>query len=297
MSFPWYLVIPFFCAGLYAAGSLCFKQAYARGLGTMQAFTWQNLVGMLFFAPLFLTVKDGPSPAEYWKPLVTGTLIFCATCTTFVAIRAGDVSLVTPLMGTKVVFTAFIAAGLARQDLPWTLWAAALLTSAGIFVLGWHDLRRSSANFKVVGWCLLSAVLFAGADVLIGHWAGPFGSGAFLALVFCGIGMVSLVLARWQAHGAFQIPVEARRWVCWGAGIFNLNTLAMGLCMAAFNDPTGVNVVYGTRGLWSIALIWFVGSQWFGNRERETSAGTVGLRLAGALLILLAITVAVGSRT
>jgi drug/metabolite transporter (DMT)-like permease len=296
MSVPWYLLIPFVCAGLYAAGSLCFKQAYARGLGTMQAFTWQNLVGILFFAPLFLTVKEGPAPGEYWKPLVTGALIFCATCTTFVAIRAGDVSLVTPLMGTKVVFTAFLAAGLSQQQLPGALWVAALLTSAGVFVLGWHDLRGGKSNLKVVGWCLLSAVLFAGADVLIGHWAGSFGSEAFLATIFCGIGLVSLALARWQARGIFRIPPASRRWVYLGAGIMNLNTLSMGLCMAASNDPTGVNVVYGTRGMWSIALVWFAGRQWFGNAERDAPAGKMALRLAGALLILVALTVAVVSR-
>jgi hypothetical protein len=147
-----------------------------------------------------------------------------------------------------------------------------------------------------VGWCLLSAMIFAGADVLIGHWASGFGLEAFLALAFTGIGLLSLLTVRWQAPHAFRVPAAARRWLGWGAWLMGVNTFVMGLCIARSNDPTGVNVVYGTRGIWSIALVWFVGRRWFGNDERAAAGGSMGLRLAGALLILASVAAAVFSR-
>ncbi len=296
MAFPWYLLIPLFAAGLYAAASLFFKQAYAQGLGMKEAFYWLNFAGMVFFAPLLLTVETWPPPGEWWKPAVAGGMIFLGTWTTFAAIRAGDVSLVTPLMGTKVVLTALVAGVLAGTRLPTGLWVAAILTTVGILVLGWRDLQRGRGKAAAVGLCLLSSGIFAGADVLIGHWAGPFGRGAFLGTAFVGIGLLSLATWRHQAPGVFKIPAPARRMLALGAVLMTVNTLAMGLCIAGFNDPTGINVVYGTRGLWSLALVWYVGSRWFGNAERETSGGAMGLRLTGSLLILAAVAAAVVAR-
>ncbi len=296
MAFPWYLLVPFFCAGLYAAASLFFKQAYAQGLGLREAFYWLNFAGMVCFAPLLFQVSTWPPLTEFWKPLATAALIFCGTGATFSAIRAGDVSLVTPLMGTKVVFTALVAVGLAGTPLPLGLWVAAGLTTAGIFVLGWRDLQSGLGKAGAVGWCLLSSFLFAAADVSIGHWGGGFGRGAFLGTVFAGIGVLSLATVRWQAPAAFRVPVAARRFLVLGTVLMTVNTFAMGLCIAGFNDPTGVNVVYGTRGLWSLALVWFVGRRWFGNEERTTAGQVMGLRLVGSLLILSAVAAAVAAR-
>lgn len=297
MEFPWYLLVPLVAAGMYASASLFYKQAYARGLGTMEAFFWLNVAGMLLFAPLLLTVKEWPDAGQWWKPAVTAALIFAGTLATFAAIRAGDVSMVTPLMGTKVVLTAAMAVVLAGTRLPPGLWVAALLTTLGILVLGWRDLRGGTGKAPAVGWCLLSSLIFAGADVLIGHWSAGFGRGAFLAGAFGLIGLISLLTVGWLAPGAFRVPVAARRFLILGAGIMSVNTLVMGWCIAGVNDPTGINIVYGTRGLWSIALVWFVGRRWFGNEERATAGGVMRERLAGSLLILAAVGVAVLARS
>ena len=54
-----------------------------------------------------------------------------------------------------------------------------------------------------------------------------------------------------------------------------------------------MNVVYGTRGLWSLALVWWAGP-WFGNIERQ-EIGTRHMlsRVVGAVLILLAVALSV----
>ena len=141
MSEAWHLLVPLFSAGVYAVAALLFKQAYGRGAGMMEAFYWMNFAGILAFGPLFLTVSGEMDWAQAWKPGVVGGMIFLGTWTTFAAIRAGDVSLVTPLMGTKVVLTALLAVALAGTPLGAGLGAAAVLTTVGILVLGWRDLR------------------------------------------------------------------------------------------------------------------------------------------------------------
>ncbi|MDB6071015.1 MAG: hypothetical protein JWL81_2186, partial [Verrucomicrobiales bacterium] len=163
-------------------------------------------------------------------------------------------------------------------------------------VLGWKDLRQGRGKGRAVGWCLLSSCIFAGADVLIGHWAGPFGRAAFLGTAFTAIGAGSLISYKWLAPGLFAVPRAAWSGTALGAVLMTVNTLAMALCIAGFNDPTGINVVYGTRGLWSLGLVWFVGSRWFGNEERADSKGSMGLRLVGSLLILAAVSVAVAAQ-
>jgi hypothetical protein len=73
--------------------------------------------------------------------------------------------------------------------------------------------------------------------------------------------------------------------------------MAMGIALAFFNDPTGVNIIYSTRGMWSLALVWFAGS-WFGNPERS-SAGprAMAWRFAGTSLITAAVILAVIARS
>ena len=296
MAFPWYLFIPLMAAGMYAAGSLFYKRAYAQGLGIMEAFYWLNFTGMVVFGPLLFWAGEWPALTEFWKPAATAGMIFFGTAATFAAMRAGDISLVTPLMGTKVVLTALVAVVLAGTRLPVGLWVAAGLTTLGILVLGWRDLRRGQGKAAAVGWCLLSSLIFAGADVSIGHWAAGFGRAAFLGTVFVGIGVLSLATVRWQAPASFRVPAAARPFLLLGAVVMTLNTFAMALCIAGFNDPTGVNIVYGTRGLCSLALVWFVGRRWFGNEERETAGEAMRLRLVGSLLILSAVVVAVLAR-
>jgi hypothetical protein len=62
----------------------------------------------------------------------------------------------------------------------------------------------------------------------------------------------------------------------------------MGIALGFFNDAAGVNVVYGSRGIWSLAVVWFAG-RLFGNAERSDSRDAMGLRLMGCLLVTAAI--------
>ena len=55
-----------------------------------------------------------------------------------------------------------------------------------------------------------------------------------------------------------------------------------------FHNATAANVIYSSRGLWSVVAVWAIG-HWFANRERHLGAEVLRWRLAGAGLMMAAI--------
>jgi hypothetical protein len=68
-------------------------------------------------------------------------------------------------------------------------------------------------------------------------------------------------------------------------------TLGMFICISLFrhaNAATAINIVYNSRGIWSVLLVWLVGP-WFGNIERAHGVKIMITRLSGSMLLLSAI--------
>ena len=60
------------------------------------------------------------------------------------------------------------------------------------------------------------------------------------------------------------------------------------LTLGIWGNATAVNIVYSTRGLFSVLVVWLAG-HWFANTERQAGRAVLVSRLIGALLILAAI--------
>ena len=61
----------------------------------------------------------------------------------------------------------------------------------------------------------------------------------------------------------------------------------MGIAFAimTYGEATLVNILYTSRGIWTIALVWMVG-HWFGNTEHTHGPKVMIRRLVGSGLIL-----------
>ena len=72
------------------------------------------------------------------------------------------------------------------------------------------------------------------------------------------------------------------------------SVLGLGLVrtLGLYPDTTRINVIYNSRGVWSVLAVWLVG-HWWGNTERHAGRAVLAWRLAGAALLLAAIVVAV----
>ena len=55
-----------------------------------------------------------------------------------------------------------------------------------------------------------------------------------------------------------------------------------------FGQATLINILYASRGLWTVVLVWVVG-HWFGNQERGHGHRVMARRMIGAGLLLVAV--------
>jgi hypothetical protein len=62
----------------------------------------------------------------------------------------------------------------------------------------------------------------------------------------------------------------------------------MAYSIISFGSATTTNVIYNSRGIWSVLLVWSVG-HWFANHEKAQGGRIMGRRLAGSALLLAAI--------
>jgi drug/metabolite transporter (DMT)-like permease len=305
------LILPLIAAIAFAAGSMVFKRAFAEGASLAHAVVVNNVILGLLFLPL---MAWDPQPVPWDRlhlPFLTASTFVAGHLFNVAALRVGDVSVATPLLGVKVVFVALIARfafGLPLSDSQLT---ATVLTSAGVLITGLTDFKPG----RRTGWTTLLALGCAGSfavtDVLIQMWATEFGVLNFLSLLFGALALESILVLPLlgfkarpetrhrsifrQAAASLTAPPRAWRWIGLATALSAIQALLITGTIATWRDAAGVNVVYGTRGLWSLALVWWAGS-WFGNAERRNSGPRVLLaRAIGGGLILAAVVLSLQS--
>ena len=191
-------------------------------------------------------------------------------------------------MGSKVVLVALIAAAFG-QHLGLNVWVACVLTSLGLAVLAFSPKSGSfTGGGATVLFAILAAASFGAFDVLTQVWSPWIGFGRLLPW--------SMVIG--AAISGVQVAVHDRKAPALARGA--LPYLALGIALLVtqsqiliwsigkYHDAPGSNVVYGSRGIWSVLLVWVFG-HYFSKTERMTSAGMLLQRLGGAMLIAAAV--------
>src|SRR5690606_15436342 len=114
---------------------------------------------------------------------------------------AGDVSVQTPLMGTKVVFVAAVSILLTSNPIPISWWVGAFLAFFSVLLLGLPDLLKKNISIASVVLALLSAFCFALADVVVAQKASRFGTEAFIMFMITLNALVSCILIPFFKQG------------------------------------------------------------------------------------------------
>lgn len=293
---PYYLLLPLLAAIIYSLGSIVIKRALVEGVTMDQSFHITNLMLGVVFFPLLLLERTDVVWVDAWKPVMMGTLFFVGNWLAFFALRRGDVSLVTPLMGTKVVFVALGVVLLTGKVPSVPLWIAAILTAVGIFVMGMADLKHGRHLYFTVGVTLVSTALFGLSDVLVNWWAADFGALTFLSIASLCVAGFSLVTWLIQKRPSLALKPTQKGWAWWGGGLIALQAVGVGVSLSFFDDATGINVVYASRGLWVIVLLLAFGTA-LGNREHKDSGKAFAWRIIGTLVLTVAIIIAVIDRS
>jgi drug/metabolite transporter (DMT)-like permease len=292
MHFPAHLFIPLVCGFVYVVGALCLKRAAEYGVGVWRTTFVVNLTMAVSIQPVWFFASSAPWPAEWWQPLVTALLFTVAQLLIYLAISSGDVSVTTPVMGTKSILVAVLASGLFAVQIPASWWWAAALCAVAVLLLGWNGGTPHRRVGFTIALATASALTYALSDVLLQQWAPQWGLERFIPLMFGLMGAFSFGFMAFFRGSLRAIEPGAWRWLAPGALLLAGNNAAFAYTLARWHDATAANIVYSSRGLWAVVLVWAVG-HWFGNRERQAGGAAMASRLVGALLMVLAIVLVV----
>jgi drug/metabolite transporter (DMT)-like permease len=252
--------------------------------------TWITAIG---FSPLTLTGGTMPSLSLLWQPVAVGALFLTGLAFTFLGVKIGDVSIVTPVQGVKVLLVPALALFVVDDVAGTRIWLAAAIAMCGIWFIQATDATLDRSKVRVsIGCALLAAVSLTFFDLLIQKWAPAWGgAGYFLPIAFASTAVLSLgflPIARSEGHSIHSQ-------LCWplivGSLLMGVQAFGMTFTIASFGDATRVNIVYSLRGLWGVLLTWTLSRQ-LGLTSTNPDSTLMLKRLAGAILIGVSIVIA-----
>ena len=265
------------------------KRASDLGADVWRSTRIINYTQALMAVPFWLLGGTIPGFSLWWQPVVAGALFFAGQVFTLLALTTGDVSVATPVLGVKIVLVALLSVVLIGDPIGARLWTAAALSSVAITLLNLspgHSHRRVARTIVLAA---LGAAAYASFDVLVQKFSSVWGTGRFLPLAMACGAAYSLALPR----GRTAIHRESRPYAPWlaaGALCFAMQGLMFMSAVSIYRQVTSANVLYSSRGLWSVVGVWAVG-HWFTNREQHLGTRVLAWRLIGAILLLAAIVI------
>ncbi|MBW8782693.1 MAG: EamA family transporter [Verrucomicrobia bacterium] len=292
MHFPAHLFLPLASSLVYVAAVLLVKRSAAYGVGLWRTTFVSNVTMGVCFAPLWLLGGPGQPVGAYWQPVLSGALFFLGQIFTFMALQRGDVSVATPVLGLKVVLVVFFSVSLLAGTVSLHVWLAAGLSTLGIALLSRGGRPAHHAAGRTIFQAAVAAASFAASDVLVQKWTPAWGVGRFLPLMFGVVMVLSAGFVPFFSAPLRLVPRAAWPWLLGGAVALAVQAANMAVTLGVFGDATTVNIVYASRGLWSVLAVWLVG-HWFRNEEGGLDAAILRSRLMGAGLMLAAIALAV----
>lgn len=291
MSSQLALLIPLACAFTYVLAALMLKRASALGVGVWRIGFLANWVMLAVYLP-FGVLQAGASLVGsplWWQPALNAVFFLGGQMALFFALQHGDVSVTTPVMGTKVIMVALLSVLLRAGGVPWQWWAGALLSASAVVLLHMGEPQESRPRLGRTVWLAsLSALSFALCDVLLQKWAQPWGSGRYLTWMFVCNALYAFAFVPLFRAPLWALDARAWRWTAAGAVTLAVNNAGIAFAIAVTRAATSVNILYSARGLVSVGLVWAVG-HWFHNQEQHLPRRVFGFRLLGAALMLAAI--------
>jgi hypothetical protein len=106
--------------------------------------------------------------------------------------------------------------------------------------------------------------------------------------MFGTVALLSFSLIPLFSEPLSKMPRRSIAWAVSGGVVLSLQATGIAYCIAVYKEVTLTNILYNTRGVWSVVLVWIAGS-WFSNTESAVGNRTMFRRLLGALLLLSAV--------
>ena len=272
----------------YAVAALMLKRG-GEGAGPWRVtFVVNWVIAVLFSLGWLFPAAHPVSLASIGHAAISGALFFVGQILTFLALTRGDVSVTTPALGTKVVFVALFTVCFGLERLEGAIWIAVLLTAAATALLGGggHPAHRA-ATLRSLLYGFSAAAVFALTDISQQRWIRDWGLMPYMATLFFTMALLSLGLIPLFLRDGIRMDATNWRWLAGGGALLSVQASGVAWGIVTLGATT-TNVLYNSRGAWSVVLVWVVG-HWFGNTEGAHGRAVMLRRLAGSLLLLSAI--------
>src|ERR1700761_3210565 len=136
MSFAYPMLAPLASALGYGFAAMMLKRG-TEGAGPWRVNFLTNWVQAALLSIFWLIPTEHPATtANVTHAVISGTVFFIGQIFTFLAISRGDVSVATPVLGSKVVFVALFSAALGTERIGPATWLAVVLTAGATLLLG-----------------------------------------------------------------------------------------------------------------------------------------------------------------
>ena len=289
MKFQFGLLLPLACALLYVFGALAVKRASVLGMGVWRTGFLSNWTIALLFVPVWILRGGALHPwLDYWQPATTALLFLGGQGLMFGALSTGDVSVTTPVMGTKVILVALFSSLLHVGSVPLQWWIGAMLSTAAIVLLHLGEGTKRRQVGRTVLLAFSSAASFGLGDVFLQKWVPAWGPGSFFPPMFLLAALFSCAFVPMFSAPLAALDRKAWRWAAPAAVVLALNNAGVVLSIGIVGSATAINIVYSLRGLFSVVLVWSIG-HWFSSEERHLKGSVLRYRLLGAGLMIAAI--------
>jgi drug/metabolite transporter (DMT)-like permease len=294
---PLHLLFPLASSILFVFGMMFAKKAISGGASPWTntvtsnawlAATW-GAIGAVQGVPL--------SFAAWWQAALVAAAFVAGQLLTYLAFQYGDVSVATPIFGVKVVIVAIMLSLLGGETVAARVWLGAVLAAVGVAVVQAGARGPASGHLTpghavlTVLLALLAAVALSFFDLGMQTWGRQSGAAPFLSAVFLLTGVYSCGFLPWVDGPARLRRLRVLKPLVIGSLLMAVQAMSMSYSLGRFGDAARINIVYALRGLWAVALAWLL-ARTFGGAEARHSLPVMLLRLAGAVLLTLAVLIA-----
>ena len=288
MVIPLYILLPLIAAVVYTVAAMLFKKVIDHGANLWYINFLSNIVTCLFMLPVYFASNHPGGPIPYVPAFVISVFFIAGQAFSLFALRSGDVSVATPLLGTKVLMVALFTIILLGIPVPLLWWIASILAVVALLMLRGKDSKSKKSFVPTALFSLLCALGFALSDIYIQKWAPVYGPDRLVFAVFVMVAILSLGFIPFfrKTRLLFKFPVSfffSLSIVC-----IALQSVLVAVALSRFGNATAVNIAFSSRGMWSVLFIWLFGSL-IGNNEHMLGRKIFWQRLAGSACILLAI--------
>lgn len=290
------ILLPFLAAIFYCVSIILVKYASQTTKLSGESILVINnlLLGAIFIPPLFFE-NDLPSVSIWWQPLLASTLCAVGNIATFICAERGEVSLMTPIMGIKIIFVILLSSLLLNSTLGLDIVISGAICCAAVFIMGYSKQKVKSGKLNLTLILALTACTsYAACDVVIQKYAPNFTSKAMIGLLTV---MMPLSIIHLIPNFVKEAKSSNLKALAIGISAALLMVMEMFLMFSAITSDVGAalcNILYNSRGLISVILILAFGK--FVPSLKELSNASALQRSLGAILIFLAVAIALYGR-